>query len=131
MAKKKSIGKMIHNYDKIKVTEKLDYDQLYEIIKDGNYPAGSPEITGKGIMRAIRFPASGKYQLMASLSGNTIVLNNNYSGAGGLAKEMIGDSLTGGFFGLFNKERQDGNDIVDEVGAEMSRLFDEAGILEK
>ena len=72
----KGFKKGVINYTKIKLREKLNYDQLYEVIKDGDYPSGKPEITGKGIMRAIRFEATGKYQIMVALSGRTISISN-------------------------------------------------------
>lgn len=127
----KDVKKGIINYNQMKTTEKLDYDQLYEILKDGNYPSGKLEITGKGMMRAIRFDATGKYQIMIALSGKTISISNIASGAGGLAKEMVGDSLTSGWFGILNKEKQDGNENVQEIGKEVRRLLDEAGLLAK
>lgn len=127
----KDVKKGIINYSQMKTTEKLDYDQLYEILKDGNYPSGSLEITGKGIMRAIRFEATGKYQIMIALSGKTVSISNIASGAGGLAKEIVGDSLTSGWFGILNKEKQDGNENVQEIGKEVRRLLEEAGLLAK
>lgn len=125
----KGFKKGVINYTKIKLREKLDYDQLYEVIKDGNYPSGRLEITGKGMMRAIRFDATGKYQIMVALSGKTISISNIHSGIGGMAKEMVGDSVTSGLFGVFNKEKQDGNENVQEIGKEVRRLLEEANLL--
>ena len=125
----KGFKKGVINYTKMKVQKKLDYDQLYEIIKDGNYPSGKPEITGKGMMRAIRFNATGKYQIMVALSGKTISISNIYSGAEGMAKEMLGDAVTNDLFGVFNKEKQDGNEHVQEIGKEVRRLLEQADLL--
>lgn len=64
----KDMKKGIINYSQMKLAKKLDYDQLYEILKDGTYLSGKLEITGKGMMRAIRFDATGKYQIMIAIS---------------------------------------------------------------
>ncbi len=117
------------NYNNIKVREKLDYDRLYEIIKDGNYPFPGPEITGKGMQRAIRFEPTGKYRAMVSISGKTVCVSNVYSGVGGAAKEMIGDSVTNGWFKLLNKENMDGNEAIQEIGKEISRLLEGENLL--
>lgn len=125
----KGFKKGVINYTKMKVKEKLTYDQLYEIIKDGNYPLGELKITGKGMMRAIRFDATGKYQIMVALSGKTISISNIHSGAGGMATEMLVDSVTNDLYGVFNKEKQDGNENVQEIGKEVRRLLEEANLL--
>lgn len=125
----KEAKKGIINYKNMKLKEKIDYDQLYEILKDGSYPSGKLEITGKGMMRAIRFEATGKYQIMIAISGKTINISNVYSGVGGMAKEMVGDSLTKGWFKIFNKENMDGNENVQIIGTEVNRLLSEANLL--
>ena len=48
-------------YDKVKLNDKITYDELYEIMKDETYSVGKPEITGSGLMRCIQFPAVDKY----------------------------------------------------------------------
>ncbi len=118
-------------YDKIKTTEKMNTDQLFEIIKDGTYSMGKPEITGSGIMRAIRFPPVNKYYLQVSVSGTTIMIVKAYNGVGGLAKEALGDAVTGGWYDIVNKENIDSNRGTREVGAEISRLLEEKGLLKK
>ncbi|NLC03559.1 MAG: hypothetical protein GX787_04675 [Tissierellia bacterium] len=125
----KGFKKGVINYTKIKLREKLNYDQLYEVIKDGDYPSGKPEITGKGIMRAIRFEATGKYQIMVALSGRTISISNIHSGVSGMAKEMVADAFTDDLYGVFNNEKQDGNANVQEIGKEVRRLLEEANLL--
>lgn len=125
----KDMKTAVKSYSNIKVKEKLEYDRLYEIIKDGTYPLPKPEITGKGMMTAIRFDATGKYQIMVAVSGKTISVTKSYSGVGGFAKEMVGDSLTGGWFGTLNKENMDGNQAVEAIGKEVSRLLGEEGLL--
>lgn len=119
----------VKSYSKVKVKEKLEYDRLYEIIKDGQYPLPKPEITGKGMMRAIRFNPTGKYQIMVAISGKTITVAKSYSGASGLAKEMIGDKFTDGWFTFMNKENIDGNEAVEEIGKEISRLLEQENLL--
>ena len=54
-------------YDKVKLKEKITYDELYEIMKDETYSVGKPEITGSGLMRCIQFPAVDKYKIQISL----------------------------------------------------------------
>ncbi|WP_394925260.1 hypothetical protein [uncultured Robinsoniella sp.] len=126
-----SFKKMVVNYSNIKVTEKLDYDRLLAIIKDGSYPLPAPEITGSGIMRAIRFNPTGKYQIMVALSGKTVSVVKNFSGAGEFVKSMAKDSVTDGWYSLANKENLDGNEIVELIGKEICRLLDEQGLLMK
>ena len=50
-------------YDKVKLKDKITYDELYEIMKDETYSVGKPEITGSGLMRCIQFPAVDKYKI--------------------------------------------------------------------
>lgn len=121
--------KMNKMYDKVKMTQKLDYDELLDIMKDGTYPVGEPAITGSGIMRAIRFESTGKYQIMVAVTGTTITISKSYSGAGGLAKEVVGDALTGGWYNGLNKENLDGNEAVEAIGKEISRLLELRGML--
>lgn len=126
----KDANKKMHKmYDKVKMTQKLSYDELLEIMKDGTYPVGEPEISGSGIMRAIRFPATGKYQIMVAITGTTITISNSYSGVGGFAKEAVGDALTDGWYNGLNKENLDGNAAVEAIGKEISRLLEQKGML--
>ena len=76
-------------YDKVKLKEKITYDELYEIMKDETYSVGKPEITGSGLMRCIQFPAVDKYKIQIAITSKTITISKIYSGAGGLAKEII------------------------------------------
>lgn len=125
----KDMKTAVKSYSNIKVKEKLQYDRLYDIIKDGTYPLPKPEITGKGIMRTIRFDSTGKYRIMVAINGKIICISKSYSGAGGLVKEMVGDSLTKGWFGTLNKENIDGNEAVEVIGKEISRLLERADLL--
>lgn len=125
----KEMKTAVKSYSNLKVKDKLDYDTLYEIVKDGNYPIGQPEITGNGMMRAIRFAPTGKYQIMVAISGKTIAISKSYSGVSGFAKEMAGDALTKGWYGTLNKENMDGNAAVEEIGKEISRLLEEKDLL--
>jgi len=75
-------------YDKVKLKEKITYDELYEIMKDETYSVGKPEITGSGLMRCIQFPAVDKYKIQIAITSKTITISKIYSGAGGLAKEI-------------------------------------------
>lgn len=121
--------KMVKMYDKVKMTEKMNYDDLYEIIKDGDYPLGQPAITGNGIMRAIRFDPTGKYQVMVAISGKTITISKSYANLGGFVKEAALDSVTDGLYHGLNKENLDGNEAVELIGKEIARLLEEKGLL--
>lgn len=57
-------------YDKVKLKEKITYDELYEIMKDETYSVGKPEITGSGLMRCIQFPAVDKYKIQIAITSN-------------------------------------------------------------
>ena len=80
-------------------------------------------------MSIILFDATGKYQIMVSISGRTISISNIHSSVGGMAKEMLADSVTDDLYGVFNKEKQDGNENVQEIGKEVRRLLEEANLL--
>ena len=121
--------KMTKSYDKVKMTEKVTYDQLLEYMKEGNYPLGEPKITGSGIMRAIRFDSTGKYQVMVALSGKTITISKIYADMKGMMKESIGDAVTKGMYSAVNQENIDGNVAVEEIGKEISRILQEKGLL--
>ena len=41
-------------YDKVKLKDKITYDELYEIMKDETYSVGKPEITGSGLMVCLK-----------------------------------------------------------------------------
>ena len=94
-------------YDKVKLNDKITYDELYEIMKDETYSVGKPEITGSGLMRCIQFPAVDKYKIQIAITSKTITISKIYSGAGGLAKEIIGDAFTNGMYdigGTWNRQ---------------------------
>ena len=63
------------------------------------------------------------------MCSSDLTVGKSYSGAGGLAKEMVGDKLTDGWFSLVNKENMDGNEAVEEIGKEISRLLEEENLL--
>ncbi len=121
--------KMCKMYDKVKMSKKLTYDELFEIMKEGTYPLGEPEINGSGFMRAIRFQATGKYQVMVAITSTTITISSSYSGVGGFAKELVGDAVTDGWYSGLNKENLDGNEAVEAVGKEIARLLQAKGLL--
>ena len=109
-------------YDKVKLKEKITYDELYEIIKDETYSVGKPEITGSGLMRCIQFPAVDKYKIQIA------IISKIYSGAGGLAKEIIGDAFTNGMYDIVNEENIDLNRATREVGEKLKVLLEKRGL---
>ena len=125
----KANKKMNKMYNKVKMNQKISYDELFEIIKDGDFPIGKPAISGSGIMRAIRFEATGKYQIMVSISGKNVMVSKSYSGVKGFAKEVAGDALTDGWYHGVNKENIDGNEAVEMIGIEISKLLGKQGFL--
>lgn len=122
---------MVKSYSSVKTKEKMDYDQLFAVMKGGTYPLGEPQLSGEGIMRAIRFDPTGKYQVMVSIAGKKITIAKTYSGAKGLGKEIIGDTLTDGWFSGLNSENISGNQAVEAIGKEIARLLEEKGQLGK
>ncbi len=121
----------IKMYDKVKTTEKLSYDELYEIMKDGTYSIGVPEILGTGIMRCIKFPPVDKYLVQVAITGKTITITRVYSGVGGFAKEAVGNAFTDGLYDIVNKENVDLNRATREVGETLSGLLKEKGLLKE
>ncbi len=120
--------KMVKGYDKVKTTEKLTYEELYEVIKDGTFSGGKPFLTGSGIMHCIQFPTTGKYKLQIAITGKTITVSKIYDGLGGMAAEGIGDALTGGWFSSLNQENLEQNEASWEVAAEIKRLLEAKGL---
>lgn len=121
--------KMYKMYSNIKMNRKMSYEELYEIIKDGEYPIGKPEISGEGIMHAIRFQPTGKYQIMVGMAGKTLTVSKSYSGVTGFVKIAALDSVTNGLYQGLNKENLDGNEAVEKIGKEISRLLELNGLL--
>ena len=109
-------------YDKVKLKDKITYDELYEIMKDETYSVGKPEITGSGLMRCIQFPAVDKYKIQIA------TISKIYSGAGGLAKEIIGDAFTNGMYDIVNEENIDLNRATREVGEKLKVLLEKRGL---
>ncbi len=116
-------------YDKVKTNKKMTYEELYDIIKDGKFETGVPELTGTGIMKCIKFPPVDKYVIQIAISGTTITITKVYSGVGGFAKEELGDMFTHGFYSAFNKENIDQNRATREIGEEISNLLKAKGLL--
>ena len=50
---KKAADDTCKGYDKVKTNKKMTYEELYEVIKDGNFAVGKPALVGKGIMHCI------------------------------------------------------------------------------
>lgn len=116
-------------YDKVKTNTKLTYEELYDVIKDGNFSSGKPELTGSGIMKCIKFPPVDKYVVQLAITGTTITITKIYSGVGGFAKEEVGDMFTHGFYSAFNKENIDQNRATREIGEEITNLLKAKGLL--
>ena len=115
-------------YDKVKLNDKITYDELYEIMKDETYSVGKPEITGSGLMSCIKFPAVDKYKIQIAITSKTITISKIYSGAGGLAKEIIGDTFTNGMYDIVNEENIDLNRATREVGEKLKVLLEKRGL---
>lgn len=122
---------LFKGYDKTKTTKKLSYDELYEVIKDGNFPCGKPELTGSGIMRCIKFPPVDKYVIQIAVTGQTITVSKVYSGVAGIVKENVVDAVSGGLYSTFNGESIDLNKMTEVVTTEIKRLLDENNLLLK
>ena len=120
---------IVKDYDSIKVKRKLTYEELLNIMKDGTYPCGEPNITGNGIMKCIRFPAVNKYMIQMAINGKTIMVTKVYNGAGGMLKEVAGNAATDGWYFVFNGENIDLNQMTRGIGKEISRLLVKEGIL--
>lgn len=121
----------IKMYDKVKTSEKLTYDELYEIMKEGTYSIGTPEIKGSGIMRCIKFPPVDKYLVQVAITGKTITITRVYSGVEGFTKEAVGNALTDGMYDVLNKENIDLNRATREVGETISGLLKEKDLLKE
>lgn len=121
--------KMYKMYFKVKMNKKMSYEELYEIIKDGDYPIGKPEISGEGIMHAIRFQPTGKYQIMVGMAGKTLTVSKSYSGVESFAKIAALDLVTDRWYQTLNKENLDGNEAVEVIGEEIKRLLGINGFL--
>ena len=120
---------MIKSYDKVKLNQKLSYEELHEIMKAGTYPCGEPQLTGKGIMHCIQFPPVDKYVIQVALSGTTVTITKIYNGVGGILKETVGDAVTGGWYDVLNSENIDLNQMTRIIGEELIRLCGEKGLL--
>ncbi|AFA46897.1 hypothetical protein [Acetobacterium woodii] len=120
---------MIKSYDKVKLNKKLTYDDLYEVMREGTYPCGEPQLTGKGMMRCIKFPPVDKYVIQVALSGTTVTITKVYSGVGGILKETVGDAVTGGWYNALNGENIDLNQLTRIVGNELTKLCELKGLL--
>lgn len=118
-------------YDKVKMTKKLSYEELYDIIKNGKYSVGEPFLTGKGIMHCIQFPPVDKYLIQIAITGKTITISNIFHGIGGAVKELAGDAITDGWYSTLNEENIDLNRATREVGTEISCLLEAQGLLDK
>ena len=103
----------------------------YEIMKEGSYSIGVPEITGKGIMRCIKFPPVNKYLVQVAITGTTITITRVYNGMSGLAKEVAGDMVSDGMYSMVNGENIDLNRATREVGETISGLLKEKGLLKE
>lgn len=121
----------VKGYDKCKTTEKLTYDQLFDIIKDIEFPCGVPVLEGKGIMRCIKFPEQDKYRIQIAITGKSVQATKTYAGAGGFAKEMAGDALTKGWFSAANSENISTNRMTVTVIDIVSEALKAKGLLAK
>ncbi len=124
-------GDLFKGYDKVKANKKLTYEELYDIIKDGDFKGEKPEITGSGIMKCIKFPPVDKYVIQISISGETIMASKIYSGVGGILKESVGDAFTHGWYSSLNNENIDLNRLTTDIIGEISKLLDAKGLLKK
>lgn len=122
---------LVKGYDKVKLNQKLTYEELLEIMQEGSYPCGKPDITGKGIMRCIRFPAVNKYLIQVALTGKTITISKIYSGVEGFVKEVAGDVATDGWYSAVNGENIDLNRMTRIIGEELSKLLKTKGLLKE
>lgn len=129
-SKAKEAGKdMVKMYDKVKLSRKMSYEELYEIMKTGTYSVGEPFLTGKGIMHCIQFPEVNKYKIQVAISGKTVTITRIYNGIGGIAKEAVGNVLTKGVYDVLNSENIDLNRATREIGEELTRLLEANGLL--
>ncbi|GMQ61984.1 hypothetical protein [Vallitalea maricola] len=122
---------LVKGYDKVKLNKKLTYEELLEIMQDGSYPCGKPDITGKGIMKCIRFPAVDKYLIQVAVTGKTITISKIYSGTEGFVKEVAGDLATDGWYSAVNGENIDLNRMTRSIGEELSKLLKAKGLLKE
>lgn len=118
----------LKGYDKIKLKEKITYDELLEIMKGETYSIGEPFITGSGIMRCIQFPPVNKYKVQIAVTSKTITIQKIYSGVGGLLKETVGDAVSNGMYSAVNGENIDLNRATREVGEKITALLQAKGL---
>ena len=73
-------------------------------------------------------PAVDKYKIQIAITSKTITISKIYSGAGGLAKEIIGDAFTNGMYDIVNEENIDLNRATREVGEKLKVLLEKRGL---
>lgn len=126
---KESATDSIKMYDKVKTNKKLTYEEVLEIMKEGTYSIGTPDIQGSGIMKCIKFPPVDKYLVQVAITGTTITITKIYNGVSGMMKETAGDIMSDGFYSAVNKENIDLNRATREIGATLSELLQAKGLL--
>lgn len=110
-------------YERIKLKEPMTTEELFEKIKDGNYPQGAPTLSGSGKGAQIDFPPNNKYKPMAIASGKSITISQVYNGVGGLVQEMGMETLTNGWSTIFNKDRNKNSDDIVMIKNEIVRIL--------
>ncbi len=126
MGLKKITGQ--ESYEFIKVKNKLTDDEIYEMIKDVEFPIGKPEISGKGMMRRILFPPGQMHQVQVKFSMGKVCVNTVPAGAGGFAKGLVADALTDGWattVDVFGTQ----SDHVQAVADIIKKVLEEKGLL--
>jgi hypothetical protein len=120
---------VVKSYAVIKITRKLTYEQLLDILKDETYSAGQPSITGKRFMRCIRFPEEDKYQIQIAITGCNIKINKVYNGVSGMLAEHTGNTFVDNWKQV-STEKNDALKIsMDEIVSKMTDLLKSKDLL--
>ncbi len=103
-------------YGKIRLSERMTYDQLLDIIEKGQYEVGKPSIVRQGIVRSIRFREYKEFKIQVMIADRVVTIRK--------MEDDIRKSEK------INKDKRKENIVIWKVTNEMKRVLEQEGLVD-
>lgn len=107
----------------IKLQQAYKTEDLFDVIKGGNYEGGTPQLKTMMGCNNIVFSGVDGFLILAACLKNTITIVQHHENTKGIAKSSIFSWITDGWSDIFNIEGKNNRGAMVSIATEIERIL--------
>lgn len=106
----------------IRSKEEYTLEELFDVLKKGNYSTGGPELRKVNGFMNIVFPGESGFCNLVGVTKDKITMTQHKESAKGKGLSIALDAVTGGWASMLNAEGRKNQKVMEEIAQEIERL---------